>query len=167
MSLFASELLREIQQTLDAYRAKGWRIITAESCTGGLIAAALTEIPGCSAVFDRAYVTYCNDAKCEMLNVSPALIEAHGAVSQEVAHAMAEGAIRGKEDQYVSIAATGVAGPSGGSEQKPVGTVHIASARHGKQTLHKQLFFPGNRTEIRLATVKEALALLQTRLEGH
>src|SRR5579875_2423202 len=115
-------ILAEAAALLDALRGRGWRLATAESCTGGLIAAALTHVPGSSDVVDRGFVTYSNEAKADLLGVPPALIAAHGAVSQEVAHAMAAGALaRSLAD--VTVAVTGVAGPGGGSKDKPVGLV--------------------------------------------
>lgn len=140
-------------------------IATVESCTGGLLAALLTSVPGSSRVLDRAFVTYSNQAKSEMVGVSPALIEMHGAVSREVAIAMAEGAlVHTKVDIAVSI--TGVAGPDGGSEAKPVGLVHLACARRYSDTAHVERRFGDiGREAVRLASVNQALALIQTSLK--
>jgi nicotinamide-nucleotide amidase len=141
-------------------------LATAESCTGGLVAAALTEIAGSSAVVERAFVTYSNRAKTEMLGVAPALLEAKGAVSKEVAIAMAEGALA-HAPADVAVAITGVAGPSGGSASRPVGLVHLAAARRGGPTRHVERRFPNDgRSAIRLAATKEALRLLRELLSA-
>lgn len=144
---------------LDAARAKGLRLAAAESCTGGLVAAALTEIPGASDVFERGFVTYSNEAKRDMLGVPWPLIERHGAVSAEVARAMALGAIdRSLAD--IAVAVTGVAGPGGGSAEKPVGLVHFACARRRGEATHvERRFGPLPRAEIRAASVAQALDL--------
>lgn len=132
----------------------------AESCTGGLITGLLTEIPGSSDALERGFVTYSNASKIEMLGVSEALIRDHGAVSEPVARAMAEGAVRRSAAQ-LAVAVTGVAGPGGGSEEKPVGLVHIAAAREGRATSHERhLFGDIGRHEIRMASVQTALELL-------
>ena len=135
-------------------------ISTAESCTGGLIAAALTEVPGSSAVFDRGFVTYSNAAKTEMLGVPPAMIDRHGAVSEAVARAMAEGAIA-RSNADVAVAVTGIAGPTGGTPAKPVGLVHVATARRGAPTRHTvHSFEDRGRWSIRLAAACAALGML-------
>ena len=136
-------------------------VATAESCTGGLIAAALTDIAGSSDVVERGFVTYSNRAKTEMLGVPAALIERHGAVSAEVAGAMAVGAL-GQSPVDLAVAVTGVAGPGGGSAEKPVGLVHFGVARKGKQLHSEHHVFPGDRSGIRRATVERALELLLT-----
>ncbi|ULO24002.1 CinA family protein [Methylocystis sp. SB2] len=145
---------------LDKARAKALRLASAESCTGGLVAAALTEIPGSSDVFDRGFVTYSNAAKCDMLGVADALLKAHGAVSAEVARAMALGAIdRSLAD--VAVAVTGVAGPGGGSAEKPVGLVHFACARRDGAVNHvERRYGPLSRAEIRAASVMQALDMM-------
>lgn len=140
----------------------GWRMATAESCTGGLIAAACTDLPGSSAWFERGFVTYSNAAKTGMLGVDAALIDAHGAVSEAVARAMAEGALRHSLAQ-VSLAVTGVAGPTGGSVDKPVGTVWFAWATPAGVFAERQRF-AGDRAAVRKATVAHALAGLLARL---
>jgi nicotinamide-nucleotide amidase len=147
-------------QVLQAAEQRGERIATAESCTGGLVAAALTAIAGSSSVMDRGFVTYSNEAKSEMLGVPPELIAAHGAVSREVAMAMAEGALRHSRAQ-VAVAVTGIAGPGGGSADKPVGLVHFALARTGEATRHAELRFEGDRDEVRLQAAQTALGLLR------
>ena len=135
-------------------------LATAESCTGGLIAAALTEIPGSSEAVERGFVVYSNRAKTEMLGVSQALIGAHGAVSEDVARAMAEGALQ-HADADVAVSCTGIAGPGGGSADKPVGLVHLAAARRGQTTLHEECRFGDiGRDSVRLKTVEAALKLL-------
>ena len=152
-------LTRGAEQLLRAFRAGGLRLATAESCTGGLIAAALTEVPGCSDVVDRGFVTYSNEAKRDLLGVSEALLAAPGAVSEPVARAMAEGALA-RSAADVAVAVTGVAGPGGGSAEKPVGLVHLAAARRGGPSLHReQRFGDLGRREIRVLTVEAALAL--------
>jgi len=138
---------------------KHLRVATAESCTGGLIAAALTETPGSSAVFERGFVTYSNEAKMELLGVPAATLSAHGAVSEETARAMAEGALAHSRAD-AAVAVTGIAGPDGGSAEKPVGLVHFAAARKGKETRHLARVFPGDRAAVRAATVETALSLL-------
>ncbi|MGD9668194.1 MAG: CinA family protein [Hyphomicrobiaceae bacterium] len=160
-AVFSDDLRKCAVAVLDAARAGGLKITTAESCTGGLIAAILTEIPGSSDVFERGYVTYSNAAKTECLGVPANMIELHGAVSREVAQAMADGAAsRARTD--VAIAVTGIAGPGGGTAHKPVGLVHLAIHRKGHLTRHVECRFGDiGRTAIRLATVREALAMLQ------
>ncbi len=140
----------------------GWMMTTAESCTGGLIAGACTDLPGSSNWFERGFVTYSNAAKTTMLGVDAALIQTHGAVSEPVARAMAEGAVRHALAQ-VSVAVTGVAGPTGGSADKPVGTVWFGWCVNGvTSTEHQQ--FDGDRAAVRRATVQHALAGLLARL---
>jgi nicotinamide-nucleotide amidase len=157
--MFPADILRQAEQVLAAARAQKLKIATAESCTGGLVAGALTEIAGSSAVVERGFVTYANEAKTEMIGVPAALIDKVGAVSEEVARAMAEGVLA-HAPVDLAVAITGVAGPGGGSEDKPVGLVHFACARRGRPTVHARHLFPGNRSEIRLAAVRVALALL-------
>jgi len=160
--MFSSDLRAHAEQLLADARAKGLKLATAESCTGGLIAGLLTEIPGSSDVFERGFVTYSNEAKEEMLGVPAALIRQHGAVSAQVARVMAEGAIRNSTAQ-LSVAVTGIAGPGGGTDDKPVGLVHIAAARAGEATLHRECRFGDiGRTEVRLQSVEVALELLQS-----
>lgn len=144
---------------LAACRARGWMLGTAESCTGGMIAAALTAIPGSSDVVERGFVTYSNRAKIELLGVPEPLLLQFGAVSEPVARAMAEGVLM-RAPVDVSVAVTGIAGPGGGSAEKPVGLVHIAASRSGGDTQHQRHVFPGDRDAVRLATVHAALELL-------
>jgi len=162
--IFPANLLIRAEKLLESSRVQNLRIATAESCTGGLIAALLTEIPGSSDVFGRGFVTYSDKAKQDMLGVPAALLRQHGAVSEAVARAMAQGAVRNSTAQ-LSIAVTGIAGPGGGSEEKPVGLVHIAAARAGAPTLHRECRFGDiGRGEIRLKSVETALEMLQTLL---
>ncbi|MBN9589815.1 MAG: damage-inducible protein CinA [Alphaproteobacteria bacterium 64-11] len=162
--MFSDELVGLATRLLAAARAKGAMIATAESCTGGLIAGLLTEIPGSSDVVDRGFVTYSNDAKEEMLDVPHDLLAAHGAVSEPVVAAMAEGALAHSRAQ-LSVAVTGIAGPGGGSAQKPVGLVYIAAMRAGNAPVVRQhLFGDIGREQVRLATVEAALRLVQTLL---
>ncbi|HVJ33495.1 MAG TPA: CinA family protein [Terriglobia bacterium] len=155
----------DVPALLDLYRRRGWMVATAESCTGGLIAATLTEIAGSSDVVDRGFVTYSNEAKTDLLGVPAAMIAAHGAVSAEVAAAMARGALEHSR-ATVSVAVTGIAGPGGGSAEKPVGLVYIGVARRDlvKRELGDPLVerhvFDGRRHEIRLQTVARAIDLL-------
>jgi nicotinamide-nucleotide amidase len=137
-------------------RARGWRAATAESCTGGLVAAAITAIAGSSDWFERGFVTYSNDAKRELLDVPPASIAEHGAVSEAVAQAMAEGALaHSPADCAVSV--TGVAGPGGGTPAKPVGLVCFAWARRGASTVARTHRLDGDRADVRRASVAIAL----------
>jgi nicotinamide-nucleotide amidase len=148
---------------LAACRSAGLRLATAESCTGGLIAARLTDVAGSSDVVERGFVTYSNEAKSELLGVPMALIQRVGAVSEEVARAMAEGALaRSRAD--IAIAVTGIAGPGGATPNKPVGLVHLACARRGGATTHERQVFPGDRAAIREASVMRAFAMILDRI---
>lgn len=161
-----ADLCRQAAELLAAARAAGKMIATAESCTGGLIAGTLTEIAGSSDVVERGFVTYSNEAKNELLGVPLSLLAAHGAVSEPVARAMAEGALqRSRAD--LAIAVTGVAGPGGGSAEKPVGLVHLAVAAAGGPTLHRRMTYGEiGRAGIRRATVVTALEMLRAALPG-
>jgi nicotinamide-nucleotide amidase len=156
-----AELHTAARRVLDACRGKNLKLAVAESCTGGLLAAALTEIPGSSDVLDRGFVTYSNAAKQEMLGVPASLLETRGAVSKETAEAMAAGALE-RSGADLSASVTGVAGPGGGTASKPVGLVHFAAARRGGSLLHRERRYgdPG-RAEIRRCSVLEALAMLE------
>ena len=150
---------------LERCRARGLKLATAESCTGGMIAAALTEIAGSSDVVERGFVTYSNEAKTELLGVPAALIAAHGAVSAEVAAAMAEGALaHAPVDLAVSV--TGIAGPGGATPGKPVGLVWLGIARRGAAARTEHHVFPGDRAAVRRASVERALALLAEAAEN-
>ena len=142
-----------------ALRARGWRLATAESCTGGLIAAACTAVAGSSDWFERGFVTYSNEAKVESLGVDPALLAAHGAVSEEVACAMAAGALAHARAE-LAVAVTGIAGPGGGTPVKPVGLVWLALARRGGAPVAERLQLDGDRAAVRGRTVARALAAL-------
>jgi nicotinamide-nucleotide amidase len=155
-------MLAEVEALLAAARARGWRVTTAESCTGGLIAGLLTAIGGSSDVVDGGAVTYSNAAKTRMLGVPPETIAAHGAVSEAVARAMAEGARR-TADVDLAIAVTGVAGPGGGTAAKPVGLVWFGLASPAGVTAESHIF-PGDRTAIRMATVRHAIVMLRAQL---
>jgi nicotinamide-nucleotide amidase len=159
--MFSPALLSLAKTVLDAAREKKLRIATAESCTGGLIAGLLTEIPGSSDVLESGFVTYSNEAKKELLGVPQALIREHGAVSEAVARAMAKGAVA-NSGAHLAVAVTGIAGPGGGTKAKPVGLVHVAAHRKGRPTLHEEHRF-GNlgRTQVRLKSVEAALELLR------
>lgn len=140
------------------------RIATAESCTGGLIAALFTEFAGSSKVFERGFVTYSNQAKAEVLNVAGDVLADYGAVSEPVARLMAEGAMEASRAN-LAIAVTGIAGPGGGTPMKPVGTVHIACARENKAMLHEMLTLGDiGRHEIRMATVEAALNMIKAQI---
>ncbi len=146
-------------------RDRGAMLATAESCTGGLIAGFLTAVPGSSAVLERGFVTYSNEAKIEMLGVPPATIATHGAVSEATARAMAEGALANSRAE-VAVSVTGVAGPDGGSAEKPVGLVHLAAAKRGGETVHEERRFGAiGRDAVRAATVAAAFALVSRLLD--
>ncbi|HYB10562.1 MAG TPA: CinA family protein [Alphaproteobacteria bacterium] len=148
---------------LDACRVRGLMLVSAESCTGGLVAGALTEIAGSSDVVERGFVTYSNDAKEELLGVPRDLLERYGAVSEQVARAMVEGALNSTGKADLSVAVTGIAGPGGGSLEKPVGLVFIAATRRGGPTVCERHVFKGDRHAVRVASVERALALLLDR----
>ena len=156
-------ILAQAEALVERCKAAGVMVATAESCTGGLIAATLTAIAGSSAVVDRGFVTYSNEAKNELVGVPMALIAAHGAVSEAVARAMAEGALAQSRAQ-LAVAVTGVAGPGGGSADKPVGLVWFGCARESHPTITAHHIFAGDRTDIRRQTVAEALAMLAARV---
>lgn len=145
-------------ETVAALKAAGLTIATAESCTGGLIVGALTSIPGSSEVVYGGFVTYANEAKIGMIGVPYGLLKQSGAVSKEVAQAMADGAL-GTAGTHIAVAVTGIAGPDGGSAEKPVGLVHFAVASEAGTT-HLKKQFPGDRDAVRHATVVQALKLV-------
>ena len=152
------------QAIIDKAGAEGVMVAAAESCTGGMIAGALTDVPGASAIFERGFITYSNDAKIEMLAVAPALIEQYGAVSGPVAKAMAKGALaHSRADIAVSV--TGIAGPSGATDRKPIGLVWFGLAdRHGVLRAERRVFAAGSRDFIRTKATETALHLLLTGL---
>ena len=155
------KLDKKAEKLLEIYRKKKLKIVTAESCTGGIISAALTDVPGSSDVFERGFVTYSNQSKTDMLGVPKALIKKHGAVSKEVAEAMARGALsHSKAD--IAIAVTGIAGPTGGTKKKPVGLVYIATAsRHYKDVVVVRNIFKGKRSAVRTKSADKSLAILK------
>jgi nicotinamide-nucleotide amidase len=158
--MFPADVKTLAGRVLGAARAGGLRLATAESCTGGLVAAALTDIAGSSDVFDRGFVTYANGAKAGMLGVDRELIDQEGAVSEAVARAMVLGALDASDAQ-AAVAVTGVAGPGGGSPDKPVGLVYFAAARRGGDVRVREMRFGDlGRAEVRLRSVREALSLL-------
>ncbi len=166
MSIFPREIVMLAELVLDECRARHVRIVTAESCTGGLVAGALTEIAGSSDVVDRGFVTYSNRAKSLMLGVPGDLIADMGAVSEPVARMMAEGALNAS-DAHIAVAITGVAGPGGGTALKPVGLVHFATARANGPILHRrELFGKIGRTDIRMESVRIALEMIRERVAG-
>ena len=156
------EITDAASRLLDDLRTRRMTVATAESCTGGLIAAALTAIAGSSDVVDRGFVTYSNAAKAEMLGIDPALIAQFGAVSEPVAAAMASGALQ-RAPVNIAVSVTGVAGPGGGTPGKPVGTVCFGLATRSSNWTERQVF-PGDRTAIRNATVLHAFKLLRRAL---
>ncbi|MDG3441653.1 CinA family protein [Nitrospirillum amazonense] len=156
--MFPAEITRAAERLLAACQASGLWLATAESCTGGLISASLTAIAGSSAVVDRGVVTYSNQAKIDLLGVPDGLIALHGAVSREVAHAMAEGLLaRSRAD--IALSVTGIAGPGGGSLEKPVGLVYLGCARRDRPVAVERHVFSGDREAVRLAAVARALAM--------
>lgn len=153
-------------RVLDACRSRGLRVATAESCTGGLVAGALTEIAGSSDVLDRGFVTYSNAAKEEMLDVPAAILERHGAVSRETADAMAVGALA-RSVADLAVAITGIAGPGGGSAEKPVGLVHFAAAARDGRRFHREKRYGDiGRSAVRGQSIAEALAMLESLAMG-
>lgn len=160
--MITPSLLTDARSLLAACRARGIRLATAESCTGGLIIATLTAIAASSDVVDRGYVTYSNEAKHEVLGVPMELITRVGAVSAEVARAMAEGALaRSRAD--IAVSATGVAGPGGASAEKPIGLICFGLACHGQAVTGDRQIFPGDRAAIRAAAVAYAFAMIRAR----
>jgi PncC family amidohydrolase len=156
--MFSSTLIKQADTLLVQCKKRKLKIATAESCTGGLLSALLTEISGASQVFDRGFITYSNAAKIKSLGVSPTLIQKHGAVSKEAAAAMAKGALKNSAAD-IAVAITGIAGPGGGTKQKPVGLVYIAVATRKDVHVEKNNF-KGTRIKIRLDAVKTALKII-------
>jgi nicotinamide-nucleotide amidase len=155
------DLQRRAVGLIQSCRERGWMVATVESCTGGLVAGLLTDVPGSSAVLERGFVTYSNEAKTEMVGVPVALLALHGAVSEAVARAMAEGALaRSRAD--VAVAITGIAGPGGATETKPVGLVHLALVARGGATRHVERRYGDlGRAVVRERAVDDAIALLE------
>jgi nicotinamide-nucleotide amidase len=159
--MFSPALTDRAAALIARYASLGLKIATAESCTGGLVAALLTEIPGSSAVFERGFVTYSNAAKHELLGVPTATLAAHGAVSEDTARAMVLGAL-GASNAQVAVSVTGIAGPDGGTPEKPVGLVHFARAGPGHAVVARERRFGDlGRSGVRMAAVEEALELLE------
>ena len=162
--MITSEISKVAASLLDACKEKQIMLATAESCTGGLIAGALTDIAGSSAVVDRGFVTYSYAAKHDLLGVDPDLVERTGAVDAAVATAMAEGAIA-HSDAHLAVAVTGIAGPGGGSDEKPVGLVYLATARRDGETIGQRMTYGDlGREKIRSATIMTALEMLSDRV---
>ena len=157
--MFPETILYLAEQVLARCRAKGLHLVTAESCTGGLISSCLTAVSGSSDVLDRGFVTYTNIAKQEILGVPAILFDSVGAVSEEVACSMAEGAIT-HSNSDISISVTGIAGPGGGSKDKPIGLVHMAVGQIDFQPLHERHVFQGDRAAVRMATVENSLLFI-------
>lgn len=161
--MFPPDLTLAATRLLADCRARGLKIATAESCTGGLIAGLLTEIAGSSDVVERGFVTYSNEAKTELIGVPTGLIERHGAVSAQVARAMAEGALA-QSRADASVAVTGVAGPGGATPGKPVGLVYLCAGRKGGEPIVERHQFHGDRHDVRIASVGAAFILLRLQL---
>jgi len=162
--MFSLEIDTMARLLIDEAREKNLRIVTAESCTGGLVAAAICAVPGASDVFERGFVVYTNRAKQEMLGISGDLIADLGAVSEPISRMMAEGALENSH-AHVALAITGVAGPDGGSPMKPVGTVHLATTRANGSVHHRhEVYDLDTREEIQLAAVLTGLEMLRDRL---
>jgi nicotinamide-nucleotide amidase len=158
-AMISERLVQDAAGLLETARARSYRVVTAESCTGGLIAASLTAVPGASVVLERGFVTYSNEAKVELLGVPAELIQRRGAVSMEVALAMVDGALKHSPADN-ALAVTGIAGPDGGTADKPVGLVHIAAARRGGPRLHEEHRFGDiGRHRVQAESAIAALAL--------
>lgn len=166
MSTFDKALLERAKDLLDLMRRRGLMLATAESCTGGLIAALLTEISGSSDVVERGFVVYSNAAKMSLLGVPESLIAEQGAVSELTARAMAEGALRNSL-AHIAVSVTGVAGPGGGSPEKPVGLVHFGCAVRDGATVHRRYVFAhADRHQVRMKSVAAALDLIETQINA-
>lgn len=162
--MFPDALIQQAETVLNRCRAAGIRLATAESCTGGLIIGCLTAVAGSSDVIEAGFITYANDAKENLLGLAPSVIRRHGAVSQEVVLEMARGALQNSSAGVV-VAVSGIAGPGGGTAEKPVGLVHIAAMREDGHHLHCAPVFPGDRQSVRLQAVAMALSLIAEVLE--
>jgi nicotinamide-nucleotide amidase len=158
--MIPDELLAEAESLLAACRAKQVRLATAESCTGGLVAATLTTIAGSSDVVDRGFVAYSNEAKHDLVGVPMELITSHGAISEEVARAMAEGAL-GRSRASIAVSVTGIAGPGGGSAEKPVGLLCFGLAQRGQPVISERHVLPGDRGGIRAAAVAHVFGMIR------
>ncbi|WP_018858798.1 CinA family protein [Rhizobium sp. 42MFCr.1] len=161
MSTFPNDIIVQAEAIIRDFTAAGLMVSTAESCTGGLVAGALTEISGSSSVVDRGFVTYTNTAKMEMLGVQEETLIRFGAVSEETARQMVHGALF-RSRAAIAVAVTGVAGPGGGSVEKPVGLVHLAAKSRSGGLIHRKMLYGDiGRSEVRLATVRTALGMIQ------
>ncbi|MBY5567475.1 CinA family protein [Rhizobium leguminosarum] len=164
MSLFPQDIISTAEAIVRDFTAAGLMVSTAESCTGGLIAGALTEISGSSAVVDRGFVTYTNSAKMEMLGVQAETLLRFGAVSEETARQMVHGALF-RSRAEIAVAVTGIAGPGGGSPEKPVGLVHLAAKSRAGSLIHRKMLYGDiGRSEVRLATIRTALEIVRSLL---
>ncbi len=161
--MFSKDLLDRAAKALELAGAKGMRIATAETCTAGLVSSCLTSVPGASRIFERGFVLYHDTAKATGLGVAETVSRAHGAVSAEVTKGLAEGALA-NSGAGVTVAVTGYAGPGGGSEKNPVGTIYVAAARRGAETLVERHQFSGDRDAVRLSAVGAALDVLTRQL---
>jgi len=163
--MFSLEIETNARLLVDEARERSLRIVTAESCTGGLVSAAITGVSGSSDIFDRGLITYSNRAKQDLLGIAGDLIADYGAVSEPVARMMAEGALE-NSNAHVAVAITGVAGPTGGTEMKPVGLVHFATARANQSVMHRVERFDSDlgREQIQMAAVQIALEMLRDRM---
>jgi nicotinamide-nucleotide amidase len=162
--MFDPALLIRAETLLASLRRSRLKLVTAESCTGGLIAGLLTEIAGSSDVMERGFVVYSNDAKMSLLGVPQAMIESHGAVSEATARAMAEGALKNSLAD-IAVSVTGIAGPGGGSLEKPVGLVHLGWASHHAATVHRRFIFAkADRHHVRMKSIAAALDLIEDQL---
>lgn len=162
--MFAANIENIAQQIITLYMREKHRIVTAESCTGGMIGAALTSVPGSSEVFERGFITYSNESKIDMLGVLPETLKTYGAVSAEVAEAMAEGALEYSHAD-VAVSVTGIAGPGGAMPGKPVGLVYLGLATRDGARFHYRCEFKGDREAVRLEATQEALKLLLSAVE--
>ena len=164
--MFDRDTTLAVKDVLDLAREGGLMVATAESCTGGLIGAALTSVAGSSDVVERGFITYSNAAKMELLGIDKDALDTHGAVSEVVARAMAEGALKNSRAD-IAVSVTGVAGPGGGSAEKPVGLVHLACARRENPTMHRKLLTGDiGRDEIRHEALMEALYLIKSQISS-
>ncbi|MBY5608813.1 CinA family protein [Rhizobium leguminosarum] len=162
MSLFPQDIISTAEAIIRDFTAAGLMVSTAESCTGGLIAGALTEISGSSAVVDRGFVTYTNSAKIEMLGVQAETLSRFGAVSEETARQMVHGALF-RSRAEIAVAVTGIAGPGGGSAEKPVGLVHLAAKSRAGALVHRKMLYGDiGRSEVRLAAIRTALEMVRS-----
>ncbi|MBT4934618.1 MAG: CinA family protein [Rhodospirillaceae bacterium] len=162
--MFNNQLMALAEDVIKLFKAQNLHLATAESCTGGLIAGCLTAVAGASEVLTHGYVTYANQAKINLLGITQDQLVKHGAVSETVSRAMAEGAIS-DEHADVAVSVTGIAGPGGGSAEKPVGLVYISVAQKGQETLHERHVFSGDRNAVRLQTIEAAFRLILSRKE--